>query len=133
MLEASMISMQANEYQNHTRTTAVYPPSEALEYLTLGLVGEAGEVANQLKKVIRGDPDSGGHYSTTGLNNCAPSLSRETQSKIVDELGDVLWYVAQLSIVLDTTLSTVMERNLAKLKDRKQKGTLKGDNREANA
>jgi len=109
-----------NDYQKQTGLTAVYPPDRALEYLTLGLVGEAGEVANKLKKVIRGD------YKYPKLGNAIPE---EVRDKIVDELGDVLWYVAQLSIVLDTRLSTVMEQNLYKLQQRQQDDTLKGDNR----
>ena len=109
-----------NDYQKQTGLTAVYPPDRALEYLTLGLVGEAGEVANKLKKVIRGD------YKDPKLGSAIPE---EVRDKIVDELGDVLWYVAQLSIVLDTRLSTVMEQNLYKLQQRQQDDTLKGDNR----
>lgn len=109
-----------NDYQKQTGLTAVYPPDRALEYLTLGLVGEAGEVANKLKKVIRGD------YKDLKLGSAIPE---EVRDKIVDELGDVLWYVAQLSIVLDTRLSTVMEQNLYKLQQRQQDDTLKGDNR----
>jgi len=109
-----------NDYQKQTGLTAVYPPDRALEYLTLGLVGEAGEVANKLKKVIRKD------YGDTLLGEGIPE---EVRDKIVDELGDVLWYVAQLSIVLDTRLSTVMEQNLYKLKKRQREDTIKGDNR----
>ena len=63
-------------YCEWTETTAVYPQERAREYLALGLVGELGEVANLMKKEIRNGDDL----------RCA----------ITDELGDVLWYVAQL-------------------------------------
>lgn len=110
-----------NDYQKQTGITAVYPPDRALEYLTLGLVGEAGEVANKLKKVIRGD------YKNPKL---ASKIPEEVRDQIIDELGDVLWYVAQLTTVLDTRLSSCMEKNLHKLQKRQEKGTLKGDNRQ---
>ena len=109
-----------NDYQKQTGITAVYPPDRALEYLTLGLVGEAGEVANKLKKVIRGD------YKNPKL---ASKIPEEVRDQIIDELGDVLWYVAQLTTVLDTRLSSCMEKNLVKLRHRQQQGTLKGDSR----
>jgi NTP pyrophosphatase (non-canonical NTP hydrolase) len=109
-----------NDYQKQTGLTAVYPPDRALEYLTLGLVGEAGEVANKLKKVIRGD------YQDPKLGSHIPE---DVRDKLVDELGDVLWYVAQLSIVLDIRLSSVMEQNILKLQQRKENNTLKGDSR----
>ncbi len=109
-----------NDYQKQSGLTAVYPSDRALEYLTLGLVGEAGEVANKLKKVIRGD------YQDPKLGSAIPEAVRY---EIIDELGDVLWYVAQLSIVLDIRLSSVMEQNIRKLKNRQQDNTLKGDNR----
>lgn len=82
-----------------------------LSYATLGLVGEAGEIANKAKKVIR---DNGG------------VVSDEVRVKLADELGDVLWYVAMLAIELDVKLSDIAERNIAKLKLRKQHDTLKG-------
>jgi len=101
--------MTINEYQKWTHTTAVYPNSAALTYLSLGLAGEAGEVANKVKKVIR---DYREH----------PTL--EERSKIVDELGDVLWYVAQISDILGVKLSEVIDLNQAKLCLRKENGTL---------
>lgn len=119
---------QADDYQRQTSITAVYPAKYALEYLTMGLVGEAGEVANKLKKVFRGDEGTGSMASTS--DPLGPTVSRETKDKIIDELGDVLWYVAQLSRVLHTPLSAVMENNLQKLAHRKEAGTLKGDARD---
>lgn len=106
------------KYQNATRETAVYPhvdtgDIEALSYCALGLVGEAGEVANKIKKLLR-DGDT-------------PELRRAARG----ELGDVLWYLARLADELGVSLSGVAEANLAKLHDRKARGVLggSGDNR----
>ncbi|ARQ94652.1 nucleotide pyrophosphohydrolase [Mycobacterium phage Journey13] len=110
------------KYQLATNETAVYPGAgdsssiEALAYVTLGLVGEAGEIANKVKKIIR-DQDG--------------VITPENRVQLEDELGDVLWYVARLATQIDTPLSMVAELNLAKLRDRKVRGVLQGsgDNR----
>ena len=78
-------------------------------------------MANKLKKVIRGD------YKNPKL---ASEIPEEVRDQIIDELGDVLWYVAQRTTVLDTRLSSCMEKNLHKLQKRQERGTLKGDNRQ---
>jgi NTP pyrophosphatase (non-canonical NTP hydrolase) len=100
-----------NYYQNEALKTALYPKHRALEYTTLGLVSEAGEVAGKVKKILRGDPGT---------------LTDDYFSKIADELGDVLWYVATLADALHLTLDDVAERNLVKLKQRQTNGTIKG-------
>lgn len=107
-----------NEYMHEAATTAVYPNQtniEAVGYLTLGLTGEAGEVANQVKKIVR---DDGGN------------VSFERQLKLLDEIGDVLWYAAMLAQELGADLETVALTNLAKLQGRAADGTLRGDRRE---
>lgn len=98
-------------YQRLTDTTAIYPREFALEYLTLGLVGEAGEVANKVKKVFR-DYDG--------------QLTVDIRAQILDELGDVMWYVAQLCAELRTDMGAVAEANIEKLTKRKKNNTLKG-------
>lgn len=100
-----------NEYQEQCHTTAIYPDSMALPYLAMGLVGEAGEVANKVKKVLR---DDGG------------VLSPEKARELVSEIGDVLWYCAELSMVLGYSLQEVADMNLAKLQSRAASGKLKG-------
>jgi len=94
----------AHEYQESCRTTAIYPKKDAIAYLSLGLVSEAGEVAGKVKKQIRDG----------------------TESNIASEIGDVLWYCAMLSSELNVNLGKIMEDNLRKLNDRKQRGTLRG-------
>lgn len=82
----------------------------------LGLIGESGEFADKVKKIIR-DKDG--------------TLSDEDRTEIAKELGDVLWYVNSLAHLLGTNLSDVAEQNLTKLASRKARGVLggKGDNR----
>jgi NTP pyrophosphatase (non-canonical NTP hydrolase) len=108
--------MQLAEYQSRTSQTAIYPPGSRLVYPVLGLVGEAGELAGKVKKVIRDD---------NGV------IDEEKRLAMIDELGDVLWYVAAVARDLNVCLSLVAARNLQKLEDRKNRGVLQGsgDNR----
>jgi len=100
-----------NLWEERTRETAIYPSEHALTYLGLGIASEAGEVAGKIKKVVR---DDAGHVSAT------------KRADILDEVGDVVWYAIRLCDELDTTLHAVVERNLLKLKSRKQRGVISG-------
>lgn len=104
--------MHMNDYQEETAKTAVYPKEKALEYLALGLVNEAGEVAGKVKKFLRGD------------DSVDPETLRE---QIEAESGDVLWYLAQLCKLMGIPLHNVAKGNLEKLKDRQKRGQLKGN------
>ncbi len=96
--------MNFEEYQAAASRTALYPRRlENLEYPTLGLAGEAGEVANVVKKIQR---DHGG------------VLTDEVKAKLKDELGDVLWYISACADELDLTLNEIAEYNVAKLASR---------------
>jgi len=104
--------MHANEYQTAALQTAIYPSmGQNFIYPTLGLVGEAGEVAEKAKKVIR-DGDG--------------TLTPEIREKIALELSDVCWYVAVLAFELDYTLEEVMQMNIDKLASRQARGVLSG-------
>jgi len=110
--------MTFSSYQDSSSTTAVYPGSAsgslpALAYCALGLTGEAGEVANKIKKLVR-DEDT---------------LAK--RADIVAELGDCLWYLSQLATELKVSLSDVAAKNIDKLSDRKKRGVThgSGDNR----
>ncbi len=104
--------MDFNEYQRKSRSTALYPNvGENAIYPTLGLVGEAGEVAEKVKKVIR---DNDGAFD------------QQSKLAIKKELGDVLWYLSQLSAELGFDLNSVACDNLLKLSGRAQRGTIKG-------
>ena len=109
--------MDFNTYQSFASKTAKYPNIGSNPiYPTLGLVGESGEVAEKVKKVIRDN------NSIFDLNN---------KESIKNELGDVLWYISQLSLELGFTLEEVAERNLSKLKERSKNNKIhgSGDNR----
>jgi NTP pyrophosphatase (non-canonical NTP hydrolase) len=103
--------MTFDDYQSAARKTAIYPEQHKVVYPALGLTGEAGEVAEKVKKWIRDgvlDPDA-----------------------VKKELGDVLWYLAALAGDLNLSLSDVAEANVRKLESRQARGVLggSGDNR----
>ncbi len=109
--------MNLNEYQLRSRETALYPDvGDNLIYPTLGLTGEAGEVADKVKKVLR---DKEGVFDD------------DAKEAIMLELGDVLWYVSQLSSELGFQLEQVAKMNLEKLSSRSKRGCISGngDNR----
>ncbi|QQS41336.1 MAG: nucleoside triphosphate pyrophosphohydrolase family protein [Acidobacteriota bacterium] len=96
--------MNFREYQSAAAMTALYPKRlDNLEYPTLGLAGEAGEVANIVKKIQR---DHGGE------------ISDEIRAKLKDELGDVLWYISACADELGLTLEEIAEFNVGKLAKR---------------
>lgn len=108
--------MNANDYQEWTRTVAVYPAAQGVNYTILGLVGEAGEVADKYKKVIRDN---------------AGELDDIRRAELIAEIGDVAWYLARLLDELDVPLEQIFDLNYEKLTSRKQRGKLQGsgDNR----
>ena len=105
--------MDFNEYQTKSRVTAKYPAiGHAVIYPTLGLVNEAGEVAGKIKKVFR---DKEGQ------------INPDVREALKAELGDVLWYLAQVATELDLHLDEIAEHNIAKLLDRQARGKIQGD------
>jgi NTP pyrophosphatase (non-canonical NTP hydrolase) len=103
--------MDLSEYQRQSRRTAEYPRDAWLAYPALGLAGEAGEVAEHAKKAIR---DDGG------------KIGEERKAAMAKELGDVLWYVAQLASELGLDLDEIAKQNLEKLFSRQARGVLSG-------
>lgn len=111
--------MTFNNYQTNASRTAFYPrvfKNQGLYYTALGLAGEAGEIANKVKKVMR---DNSGN------------LTDEMKSIISDELGDVLWYCAGIADELGMNLEDIAINNINKLQDRLNRGKIQGsgDNR----
>ncbi|MDE1152249.1 MAG: nucleoside triphosphate pyrophosphohydrolase family protein [Micavibrio sp.] len=106
--------MDFDTYQTEARKTRTIPPENPVVYSALGLTGEAGELANKVKKIMRGD-----------------SNPQELVDGIRGEMGDVLWYLAALADDLGITLDDVADENIKKLRSRYDRGTLKGagDNR----
>ena len=104
--------MLLSDYQRLSRRTASYPGAgDNIVYPTLGLAGEAGEVAEKVKKLLR---DDGG------------VLSDERRAALAAELGDVLWYVAQVATEAGLELEEIAQANLDKLLSRQERGVLSG-------
>lgn len=107
--------MHINAYQDQAVDTAIYPTSARLTYPALGLTGEAGEVADKVKKIIRDGTE----------------LTPELRLEIAKEVGDVLWYIAAISRDLGYDMQSIAMMNIQKLNSRKARGVLQGsgDNR----
>lgn len=115
--------MEFKEYQEFTKTTAQYPTDITTDkytiawlYPVLGLAGEAGEIAEKFKKIIR---DNDGY------------INAKNEDLIEKELGDVLWYLSEICNRLGYSLEEVAKRNIEKLNSRKERGVIQGsgDNR----
>ena len=104
--------MEFNEYQTRALSTAIFPNDNSITYLSLALCGEAGEIADKVKKVIR---DQNGKYSPPDLE------------AIAMEIGDVLWYAANLANALGYDFDRVAALNLDKIISRFERGTLHGN------
>jgi NTP pyrophosphatase (non-canonical NTP hydrolase) len=101
-----------NQYQTKAESTFISSPDVFLDELrlTFGILGESGEIAEKYKKFLRGDDID----------------EEQFKEGIAKELGDVLWYVAVLSLQLGFSLDDIATKNIAKLSDRKERGVLKG-------
>jgi len=102
--------VKINDYQLLARATAIY--KDPIIYPTLGLNGEAGEVAEKVKKMMRDD---------------AGVLTKDRKKLLIKELGDVLWYLANIASDINVTLEDIAKSNLQKLNLRKEKNMLHGD------
>tara|TARA_Y100001978_G_C23494465_1_gene337910 strand:- start:305 stop:646 length:342 start_codon:yes stop_codon:yes gene_type:complete len=112
--------MDFDNYQIEARKTAIYPNKDKnFIYPTLGLVGESGEVAEKIKKILR---DKNGIFDN------------DSKLAIKKELGDVLWYLSNLCDELNLSLNEVAKLNLEKLNIRLSRGKISGsgDDREIN-
>lgn len=111
--------MDFDEYQKLATRTATFDGKQLeyqLMYLALGITGEAGEIAEKVKKIMRNDE---------GV------VSEEKRHDLTREIGDVLWYLSQLARILQVPFSDVAKTNIDKLADRAQRSVIKndGDNR----
>lgn len=108
--------MEINKYQEEAMKNKVYGYGDRVNYPILGLCGEAGEVANKYKKILR---DGNG------------VMTDENHKDLVSEAGDCLWYLAALAEDLGVTLQYLAETNLEKIARRRQNNTINGsgDNR----
>lgn len=103
------------EYMVESRKTAMYPHDalSALSYLALGLNGEAGEVAEKIKKMIRDYDD-------------LEEAIEERREVLMLELGDVLWYISQMCVELGVSFEEVATANIDKLRSRYARNKIKG-------
>ena len=109
--------MDFKEYQEKSRVTALYPDKDNnFIYPALGLADESGEVVGKIKKIIR-DQDG--------------KMNNENKKEISKELGDVLWYIAQMATELGADMGEIAEGNIEKLYSRLDRGKIggSGDNR----
>jgi len=109
--------MNFKQYQKEALKTADYPNiGDNFIYPVLGLTGEAGEVSEKIKKILRDD---------NGI------ISEQKRLEIMKELGDVMWYIAALSSELKVSLEDVAKININKLKSRRSRNKIRGsgDNR----
>jgi NTP pyrophosphatase (non-canonical NTP hydrolase) len=121
VMVGEQVKLDFDEYQKQAVATATYPElGDNLVYPALGLAGEAGEVAEKIKKLWR----NRGIKSSVGLDN-------ESRNAILKEMGDVMWYIAALCAELDESMLHVAGMNLEKLHDRRARGVIKseGDSR----
>lgn len=105
--------MELNYYQEEAHKTSLH--ELPVVYPALGLAGEAGEVADKIKKLIRDEGYRPGDY-----------ISTNDKAAIMLELGDVLWYIAELAHNLGITLEEVGRQNLQKLASRQQRNKIHG-------
>jgi NTP pyrophosphatase (non-canonical NTP hydrolase) len=109
--------MDFDEYQKASRKTALYPNvGDNVPYITLGLAGESGEVAEKVKKLIRDHNFK--HVS---------DISEDQKDELIKELGDILWYIAQMATELGRPLEEVAVKNIEKTHSRLAREKLHGD------
>ena len=118
--------MYMNDYQTAARRTAM---GNSLDHFVHGLTEEAGEVAGVMKRFHRGDDK----YREVKADFGGPKvrLTPFAKEKLLDEIGDVLWYIAMIADELETPLEDVAQRNIKKLADRAARKVItgSGDNR----
>jgi NTP pyrophosphatase (non-canonical NTP hydrolase) len=112
-MDANEVEMNFDEYQEMAKSTAIYPEQAQIVYPSLGVASEAGEVAGTVKKWIRDD-----RSAVMGI---------ERQQKLTKEIGDTLWYLANLCTDIGVSLERVARENIEKLQSRQDRGVLEGD------
>ena len=129
--------MELNEYQEKAMHTCM-DTCDNFSYMMLNLVGEVGEFAGKVAKMIRKDCVAIGHHEETDQteqNELFPTCCFDKWNEIGDELkkeaGDILWQLSGLCKVLGWSLEEVAQGNLDKLASRQQRGVIdgNGDNR----
>ena len=102
--------MDINEYQRAACGTAIFPKDKSLMYLTLGVCGEAGEIAEKVKKHIR---DNTSH--------------QQLRESLILEIGDVMWYLSNLADAIHVDMAWILTENIEKIRSRMERNKLQGD------
>src|SRR4030067_2463812 len=111
-MDETIKDISMNYYFSKCKETAIYPDiGNNFTYVLLGLLGECGELSNIWKKKIRDNKDI---------------MSDEIRNKLIYELGDIGWYFVMCCFELNINPSEVLEKNIKKLADRKERNTLTG-------
>jgi NTP pyrophosphatase (non-canonical NTP hydrolase) len=112
------------EYQDFVGKTAIFADNAGVAYTALGMIGEAGEVAEKVKKLIR-------KSRSTSNDVLLVYMTPEVKEDLVKECGDVLWYISAFLAEIGSDLQTAMDKNVDKLTSRQARGVLEGsgDNR----
>lgn len=109
--EAAIYKAAVKEFVSSGDTEAIAKLFNVF-YATTGLAGEAGEVANKVKKILR---------DNKGV------IDAEVRKKVLGELGGVVWYLAAVSAEFDLSLNDVMAYNFDQITDRQKRNVLQGD------
>ena len=112
--------MNFDDYQKRAKKTRIYPVEEIIRYPALGLAGECGEVCEIIKKYTRDN------LRNPDLEDDIKQFDKMT-AKVELELGDVLWYVANLADDLGLSMQTIATKNIDKLRDRQRRNVLHGE------
>ncbi len=106
--------MDFKEYQRLAHRTSTMPKigTETYVYPTLGLAGESGELANKIKKIFRDDK---------GV------LTDQRKEEVKHELGDMLWYVAEICTCMNIELDDIAQANINMLASRLERNKISGD------
>ncbi len=113
MVRSMNITLKYTNYQDATSWYAHHNEDNApeLSYLTLGLAGESGEFADNVKKLVR-------ETGQLDITKFRVSMRAGAERDLIDELGDVLWYLNKLCVFLGVTIEDLMVDNTAKLHER---------------
>lgn len=125
--QAEVAPMTLAQYQQQAMTTCL-PESENFSYMMLNLVGEVGELASKVAKMIR----KGQVYFTsdgdiTIYNSSDPDADRQREEEMQLEAGDILWQLSGLCSVMGWQLEDIARQNLTKLADRKARHVIDGN------
>jgi NTP pyrophosphatase (non-canonical NTP hydrolase) len=125
--QAEGAPMTLAQYQQQAMTTCL-PESENFSYMMLNLVGEVGELASKVAKMIRkGGVEFLPDGDITLYHSSDPEADRQREEEMQLEAGDILWQLSGLCSVMGWQLEDIARQNLTKLADRKARHVIDGN------